>query len=131
VSTQIDKLRERLAEPLLVTNLVNILYLAGFESSNAALLVQPTGPPQLYTDFRYIEAAEQVAGVEAVLKKRALIRDLARRVGGPMAFEADALRYSQYSVLASAGLELIPTSGLVEGLRAVLVALEPGSGPYR
>ena len=34
----------------------NIRYLTGFESSNAALLVDPEGPAKLFTDFRYIEA---------------------------------------------------------------------------
>ena len=33
----------KLDAPLLITNLTNILYLTGFESSNAALLVQPDG----------------------------------------------------------------------------------------
>ena len=47
---------ESLSEPLLVTNLVNVLYLRGFDSSNAALLVEPDGA-RLFTDFRYIEAA--------------------------------------------------------------------------
>jgi Xaa-Pro aminopeptidase len=119
VSGRIDTLRARLEEPLLVTSAVNVRYLTGFESSNAALLVDPQGPAELYTDFRYIEAAAGVAGVEAVQTKRALLRDLAERLGPRVAFEADGITYAQYELLAVGGRELVPTSGLVEGQRAV------------
>jgi len=117
--SRVEALRERLAEPLLVTDLVNVSYLTGFESSNAALLVDPDGPAQLFTDFRYIEAAEQAPGVEAVQTKRSLVRDLAQRLTGRIAFEADALPYAQYEILGSGGLELVPRRCLVESLRAV------------
>jgi len=117
--SRIDALRERLTEPLLVTDLANVAYLTGFESSNTALLVDPGGAAQLFTDFRYIEAAEQTPEVEAVQTKRAVVRDLAQRLTGRIAFEADALPYAQYEVLGSGGLELVPTRGLVEAFRAV------------
>ncbi len=55
MSDRIERLRELLEEPLLVTNLVNVRYLTGFDSSNAALLVEPDRA-RLFTDFRYIEA---------------------------------------------------------------------------
>ena len=55
MSTGSTRLRELLEEPLLVTNLVNVLYLTGFDSSNAALLVEPDRA-RLFTDFRYLEA---------------------------------------------------------------------------
>ena len=57
---RIDRLREQLEEPLLVTNLVNIRYLCGFDSSNAALLVE-RDRVRLYTDFRYIDSARAVS----------------------------------------------------------------------
>jgi len=117
--TRLETLRERLDTRLLVTDLVNVYYLTGFESSNAALLVDPGGGAQLFTDFRYIEAAAQTPGVEAVQTKRGLVRDLAERLTGRIAFEADALPYAQYEVLGSGGLELVPVSGVVESLRAV------------
>jgi Xaa-Pro aminopeptidase len=119
VNERIEALRAPLSEPLLVTNLVNVLYLTGFESSNSALLVDPGGATQLFTDFRYIEAAEELDGVQVVQTKPALVRDLAERLRGRVAFEADALPFAQYEVLRSGGLELVPTSGLVETLRAV------------
>ncbi len=108
-----------LDETLLVTNLVNIAYLTGFESSNAALVVEPQGGATLYTDFRYIETAREVAGVEAVLVRRSLLGDLATRLSGTVQFEAAALPYSEWQNLAQGTVELVPTVGIVEGLRAV------------
>jgi Xaa-Pro aminopeptidase len=117
--TRLEKLRATLDERLLVTDLVNIEYLTGFESSNAALLVEPNGPARLYTDFRYIESAQEVAGVEVHQAKRALLADLAGRLSGRIAFEADALPYAQYEVLHRGKLELVGTRGVVEAIRAV------------
>ena len=117
--TRLQALRKRLDERLLVTNLVNIRYLVGFDSSNAALLVDPGGPTRLYTDFRYIAAAEEVPEVEVVQTKRLLLTDLAGRLRGRLAFEADVLPFSQHETLRAGGLELMPTSGIIEALRAV------------
>jgi Xaa-Pro aminopeptidase len=117
--TRLDRLRATLTQRLLVTNLTNIRYLTGFDSSNAGLLVDPQGPATLYTDFRYIEAAEATAGVEAVMTKRSLMLDLVGSLKGSLAFEADILPFSQAESLASGGLELVPLSGTVEALRAI------------
>ena len=54
---RIERLAAGLDDPLLVTGLVNVRYLTGLESSNAALLVDPAGDATLYTDFRYADAA--------------------------------------------------------------------------
>ncbi|HKI91810.1 MAG TPA: aminopeptidase P family N-terminal domain-containing protein, partial [Gaiellaceae bacterium] len=56
MTDRIAHLSASLEEPLLVTNPVNVRYLSGFESSNAAILVEPERV-RLFTDFRYIEAA--------------------------------------------------------------------------
>jgi Xaa-Pro aminopeptidase len=117
--SRLDALRERLDEQLLVTDLVNIRYLTGFEASNAALLVDPAAPTRLFTDFRYIETAEKVEGVEASETKHALIADLAGELTGRLAFEAHVLPYAQVEALRAGDLELVPTAGLVEALRAV------------
>jgi Xaa-Pro aminopeptidase len=117
VTDRIARLRERLEEPLLVTNLVNIRYLCGFDSSNAALFVEPDRV-RLFTDFRYIASAREVEGVEPVESRRALIADLAERLSGRIGFET-VLPYAQYDVLASGGVDLVPRSGLVEELRAI------------
>jgi Xaa-Pro aminopeptidase len=117
--TRLERLRKRLDERLLVTNLDNIRYLTGFEASNAALLVERRGAATLFTDFRYIEAAQDVAGVKAMQTKRALLVDLAERLDGRVAFEAHALPYAHVETLRGGGLELVPSSGAVEALRAV------------
>jgi len=114
---RIDRLRELLDEPLLVTNLVNIRYLCGFDSSNAALLVE-RDRVRLFTDFRYIDAARVVEGVEAVQTKRSLVAELAETLSGTLGFET-VLPYAQYQTLAAGGIDLVPRSGVVEALRAV------------
>jgi len=103
---------------LLVTNPVNVRYLTGFESSNAALLVEPERV-RLFTDFRYLEAAQAVEGVEVVEGRRALIGWLSERLSGRIAVEADVLPWALAQELAGGGLELVPRRGLVERLRAV------------
>jgi len=115
--SRIDALRAKLEEPLLVTNLVNIRYLCGFDSSNAALLVEQ-GRARLFTDFRYIESARAVPGVEVVQTKRALVAELAETLAGRIGFET-ILPFEQYETLRGGGLDLVPRSGLVESLRAV------------
>jgi Xaa-Pro aminopeptidase len=118
MSDRIERLRALLEEPLLVTNLVNVLYLTGFDSSNAALFVEPDRV-RLFTDFRYIETAQGVEGVEAVQTKRSLIRWLSDELEGRIGFEANVLPWSFAEQLREGGVELVPRKGLVEQLRAV------------
>jgi Xaa-Pro aminopeptidase len=118
MSSRIERLREHLEEPLLVTNLVNVLYLTGLDSSNAALLVEPDRA-RLFTDFRYIEVAEAIEGVETVQTKRSLIGWLAEELRGRIGFEASVLPWSFAEQLREGGVELVPRKGLVEQLRAV------------
>ena len=115
--SRIDRLRAELEEPLLVSNLVNIRYLCGFDSSNAALLVEPDRV-RLFTDFRYIDSAREVEDVEVVLTKRALIAELAQTLSGRIGFET-VLPYEQFELLRGGSIEPVARSGLVESLRAV------------
>jgi Xaa-Pro aminopeptidase len=115
---RIGRLRPLLEEPTLVTTPVNVRYLTGFESSNAALLIDEERA-LLFTDFRYAEAARQVEGVEFVEVERALIRGVAGHVNGRVAFEAAHLTYAAWDLLKKTGAELVPRAGLVEKLRAV------------
>jgi len=116
--SRVDSLRASLEEPLLVTNGVNVRYLVGFSSSNAALFVEPERV-RLFTDFRYAEAARAVEGVEFVETKRSLVAAVAELLDGQVGFEADAVSYASWEVLRAGGLELVPRRGLVEALRAV------------
>jgi Xaa-Pro aminopeptidase len=118
MSSRIERLRELLEEPLLVTNLVNVLYLTGFDSSNAALLVEPDRV-RLFTDFRYIESARAVDGVEVVQTTRSLIGWLGANLSGRFGFESNILPWSFAEQLGKDGIELVSRQGLVEQLRAV------------
>ncbi|HEX7143868.1 MAG TPA: Xaa-Pro peptidase family protein [Gaiellaceae bacterium] len=118
MNPRIERLRESLEEPLLVTNPTNILYLFGFKSSNAALLVEEDRA-RLFTDFRYSESARAVEGVEFEETKRALLADLAGRLSGRIGFEADFVSFAGYETLRGGSIEPVPRRGLVERLRAV------------
>jgi Xaa-Pro aminopeptidase len=118
VKERVDRLRETLEEPLLVTHGVNVRYLVGFASSNAALFVEPDRI-RLFSDFRYAEAGRAVEGVEFVETKRSLVAALAELLEGRVGFEADAVSYASWETLHAGGLDLVPRRGLVEALRAV------------
>src|SRR5437667_4997662 len=118
MNPRIERLRELLEEPLLVTNPTNIHYLFGFKSSNAALLVDQDRA-RLFSDFRYSEAARAVEGVEFEETKRALLKDLAGRLSGRIGFEADFVTYTGYETLKSGSVDPVPRRRLVEQLRAV------------
>ena len=115
---RLERLQAGLEEPLLVSSQVNVRYLCGLDSSNAALLVE-RDRVQLFTDFRYAERARAIRGLEAVETRRDLYSDLAERLSGTVGFEADALMYARYETLAARGIELVARRGLVERLREV------------
>jgi Xaa-Pro aminopeptidase len=118
MSTRVDRVREVLEEPFLVSDPANFTYLTGFESSNAALLVE-RDRARLFTDFRYAEAARALNGFELVETKRNLYTDLADLLDGVVGFESPNLTYARWETLRDAGLELVPRTGIVEKLRAV------------
>jgi Xaa-Pro aminopeptidase len=117
--TRLARLAGRLDEPLLVTSGVNLRYLTGFVSSHAALVVEPDRTT-LYTDFRYVEAAREVDGVEVVQSPRDMVGHLAETLSGRrIAFEAAHTSYASYRRLAAGGVDLVPANGVVEELRRV------------
>jgi Xaa-Pro aminopeptidase len=118
MNQRVERLRPALEEPLLVTNPVNVAYLTGFRSSNAALLVEPERV-RLFTDFRYADAAAAVEGVEFEETARGLLKDLAHRLSGRVGFESDHVSHAGWQTLGSGPVEPVPRSGLVESLRAV------------
>jgi Xaa-Pro aminopeptidase len=118
VSNRVARLRERLDGPFLVTDPVNVRYLTGFQSTNAALIVDDDNV-RLFSDFRYAEAGRKVPGVEFVEASRNLLAYLAEQTSGRLAFEANSVTYAGYETLAAGGHELVPTRGIVEALRAV------------
>jgi len=118
VNGRLDRLRERLEEPLLVSSPANVRYLCGLVSSNAALVVEPERV-RLFTDFRYLETAREIEGVEVVDAKRDLFQTLSEELTGKVGFEARWLSFEHYSRLHAGGIELVARYGLVEELRAV------------
>ncbi len=110
------------AATFLVTNPVNVAYVTGFESSNAALLVTRERAV-LVTDGRYLSAARSLDGVEVVQSERDLARYLGRRLPElaepPVAFESASVTYAAYEALAAGGLELRPVPRAVEDVRSV------------
>ena len=113
---------------LLVTNLTNIRYLTGFTGSAALLLVTGDGLT-FVTDGRYgQQAAAQLAaaGVTAAievdnLKQRDIVQAAVAAAGvARLGLEADAVTWSAqrtYDATWFPELELVPTTGLVGGLR--------------
>lgn len=116
--SRLERLQARLERPLLVTSPVNVLYLTGLSSTNVAVLVEPERV-RLYTDFRYIERAQAVEGVEVVETPRSVLPALAERLSGTVGFEADHVTYAGWQTLGASGLALVPTQGIVEAMRAV------------
>jgi Xaa-Pro aminopeptidase len=118
VNDRIARLRERIDGPFLVSDLVNVRYLTGLSSSNAALLVEPDRA-RLFTDFRYLESARALDGIEVVETKRDLFQSLADELSGEIAFEATSVTFERHARLYDGGVEPVPTYGVVEELRAV------------
>jgi Xaa-Pro aminopeptidase len=118
VTDRLERLRALLDRPFLVTSSVNVRYLTGFQSTNAALVVEEE-TARLYADFRYAEAGRKVPGVEFVEAERNLLAHLAKALSGRLAFEARSVSFAGYETLSGGELELTPTHGIVESLRAV------------
>jgi Xaa-Pro aminopeptidase len=125
--TRIERLAALVDEPLLVAGppyvlggQANVRYLTGLQSSNAAVLVEPDASATLYADFRYAPRAREVEGVTFVETARNLLVAIGEHLGSRrVLFEEAHLPFAGYRVLTEAGVELIPTVGLVESLRAV------------
>jgi Xaa-Pro aminopeptidase len=130
--TRIGRLAALLEEPLLVAGppyvlggQANVRYLTGLQSSNSAVLVDPGGSATLYTDFRYANRARALEGFEVNEVARGLIPAIGQLLTGRrIGFEEQHLPHALYRELVDAGVDAQPTSGLVEGLRAVKDAEE-------
>src|ERR671911_263650 len=106
--SRIERLAALLDEPLLVTSGVNVRYLTGLASSNAALLVDPDGEATLFTDFRYAQKARALEGVRFEQTARAVIGDLATRLAGrTVGIEAHVLTVASHDQLRDGGVETV------------------------
>lgn len=113
-------------DALIVTDLTNVRYLTGYVGTNGILVVGPACRV-LLTDSRYLsDARERTRGVEVVLAGRDLMDRLADSVpSGRVGVEAEQVSMARHERFAArlSGIELVATSGLVEGLRRIK---EPG-----
>jgi Xaa-Pro aminopeptidase len=124
-AARLARLRDELdglgAGSFLVTNATNVRWLSGFESSNAALLVGRERVV-LATDYRYIEAARSVEGVELHEAERDVSVWLGARLDeladAPVAFESDHVTVARHEAIAAGGAELVPAAGILLALRA-------------
>jgi Xaa-Pro aminopeptidase len=99
---------------------VNVRYLTGLQSSNAAVLVEPGGEATVFTDFRYARKAAQLEGVRFEQTARAVVADLATRLAGRTVWvEGHVLTVAALETLRAGGVDAVPQQGLVERLRAV------------
>ena len=121
-----DRLRAALPgeiQALLVSNPSNVRYLSGFTGSNGSLLIcaDPT-LDRLATDFRYVtQCASQCPDLELVVDRAMMAALLNFRVAagvGQVGFEAQHVTVADHGTLQAIA-PLMPTVGLVEGLRLV------------
>src|SRR5664280_1086775 len=82
------------------------------------LLVDPQRV-RLLTDSRFTGEARALTGLEVVEVERGLYKGIAAVLEGEVAIEAESLTVARLETLRSGGAELVPSSGLVEALRAV------------
>jgi len=130
--SRLDKLRHMLSEQrveaFLISRPVNFRYLSGFDGEGFLLITRDRA--YLFTDFRYAEQArEQAPSFDLVQVRGELSKWLPQFVSElsirQLAIEGDDLSLNTCRKLAESlsGLdplpELLPTSGIVESLRAV------------
>lgn len=112
-------------EALLVTNSYNRRYMTGFTGSSGMVLVTEA-KAYLLTDFRYMTQAPQQAPNYTVTEHKAkpmeTVKELLNGLGiKRVGFEQNDLSFGSYKSYADdlAGIELVPTSFVVEMLRMI------------
>ncbi|HZE66508.1 MAG TPA: aminopeptidase P family protein [Sporichthyaceae bacterium] len=123
-----DRLRSTLAaaeqDAALITDLVNVRYLTGLASSNAALLVTADAA-LLATDTRYAVAAGAAAPDVELVVERAVAAELARRAAAlgvrRLAFESHQVTVDLHTALRGEcpDIDLVSVARAVEMLRMV------------
>jgi Xaa-Pro aminopeptidase len=113
------------ADVALITRLVNVRYLTGLASSNAALLIGRDGSAVLATDGRYTTAAAEAVPDVELVKERSVATALAERAAadGPVRLAVEehdvTLALAEAIRKAADQAELVHLSRAVEAQRAV------------
>ena len=131
IPNRLEKLRQKLAEEeiggVLISQPENRRYLSGFAGSAGRLLITPESAV-LATDFRYLEQAQRQAPQYEIFHTAGepahwfpeLVSglDLSR-----LGFEAGHIPFATYqeenAIAQKEHISLVPTTGLVESLRAI------------
>lgn len=127
----VNAFAEAKLDALLVTNLHNVRYLAGFTGSNGALLLYRDRPAVFFTDPRYAVQSSEEVDCKALVAKGPLMDLVTRELGKTrpkrMGVEQDEITFARVADLKKklpARSELAGVSGLVESLRMVKDAEE-------
>ncbi|HEX6512441.1 MAG TPA: aminopeptidase P family protein [Chloroflexota bacterium] len=139
IPARVRRLRAELAhkelDAILVSQSENRRYLSGFTGS-AGYLIVSSRDTLLLSDFRYMTQAPQQAPeyefvrIERGFPKRGLKPVLERVSGSRIGFEAADMTVAEHAAWleglkeSGLGVELVPTEGVVESLRAVKDAQE-------
>ena len=121
-------LEERELDALIVNDLTNVRWVAGFTGTNA-LVVVGRDVRLFVTDFRYVEQAQaQVPDpFERVRGKQDLVGDAVGRLRGRVGFDdahTTVRQLRRLEELVPEGVEFVPAGGIVEDLRSVKDAAE-------
>ncbi len=126
---RINRIREEMdkesLQALIIDSTVNYFYLTGFTGTNATVLFIP-GNNYFITDFRYIEQAKnQVAGYDIIEISSKLEDKLFEILKDEniekLGFDSANVSYQKVEKYREkfTGIELVPTSGIVERLRII------------
>ena len=113
------------ADAVLITRVVNVRYLTGLDSSNAALLVHADGEAVLCTDSRYAGTARRVCPDLELVVARPTAETLTARAGKAgvrrLAFEAHDVTVDRHGTLTAidGAPEFVAAGRPVEELRLV------------
>ncbi|OWA37029.1 Xaa-Pro dipeptidase [Saccharibacillus sp. O16] len=122
---RVNKLREAMSlqgiSAMFVASDINRRYLTGFTGSAGYVLITETDS-YLLTDFRYMTQAPQQAKDFKVVEHAPKVMETVKGLLGSAAklgFEQEHVTFATYRSYSAAleGVELVPVSGLVEGLR--------------
>ncbi len=125
---KLEKVRKELKnqnlEAILITNPFNRRYLSDFTGSSGNLLIT-LDQAILLTDFRYIQqATSQTKHFEIVEHNGPILSEIKQQLSKynikRLAFEEDQVTFKQYTQFNKAfGIELVPTSGIIENIRII------------
>ncbi|MBN2897793.1 MAG: aminopeptidase P family protein [Clostridia bacterium] len=121
-------LKEQELDSLFLNNVQNIRYISGYTGEDSYILISPKGK-WFITDYRYSEQAEEECkGFKVICRNRQevslgqCVNQILKENGlVKMGFERDHINFGMIEDIRAdiEGVEVVPTSGLVESIRYV------------